>query len=242
MWDALAAGYLLDPGFVTRSESHQLDVVTEWGRFYGFTIPLDAHLATGIPPVTVALDLDFKRVFALYRDKLDQGRVNKIIYLGLGSNIGDRERNLQSALEGMEAPDLRVVRVSPVYETEPVDYTQQPWFLNQVAEARTDLFPMQLLARIGRVERRLGRVRRIPKGPRAIDIDILFFGRAIVRAAKLKIPHTRIGARRFVLVPLAVLAPDLRHPVTGKTVREMLDEAPIQKVRRFAGEDPSRAG
>ena len=72
MWDALAAAYLIDPGFVTRAESHHLDVVTEWGRFYGATIPLDAHLAAGVPPVTVALELDFKRVFELYRQKLTQ--------------------------------------------------------------------------------------------------------------------------------------------------------------------------
>jgi 2-amino-4-hydroxy-6-hydroxymethyldihydropteridine diphosphokinase len=159
--------------------------------------------------------------------------VTKTVYLGLGSNIGDRERNLQRALEQLEAPDLRIVRASPVYETEPVDYTQQPWFLNQVAEAQTELFPMQLLARVARVERALGRVRAIAKGPRIIDIDILFFGRAIVRTSTLEIPHPGIAARRFVLIPLADLAPDLRHPATRKTVREMLDAAPAHKVRRL---------
>jgi 2-amino-4-hydroxy-6-hydroxymethyldihydropteridine diphosphokinase len=159
--------------------------------------------------------------------------VTKTVYLGLGANIGDRERNLQRALEELEAPDLRIVRASPVYETEPVEYTQQPWFLNQAAEAETELFPMQLLARVRRAERALGRVRGVPKGPRAIDIDILFFGRAIVRTAKLEIPHPAIAARRFVLVPLADLAPDLRHPATHKTVREMLEAAPPNKVRRI---------
>jgi 2-amino-4-hydroxy-6-hydroxymethyldihydropteridine diphosphokinase len=160
--------------------------------------------------------------------------VKKTVYLGLGSNVGDRERNLQRALEQMEAPDLHIVRASPIYETEPVDYTQQPWFLNQVAEAETELFPMQLLARVGRVERALGRVRGIPKGPRIIDIDILFFGRAAVRTAKLEIPHPGIPGRRFVLMPLTDLAPDLRHPVTRETVREMLDAAPAHKVRRWS--------
>ncbi len=158
--------------------------------------------------------------------------MTKTVYLGLGSNIGDRERNLQRALEELEAPDLHIVRASPVYETEPVEYTQQPWFLNQAAEAETDLFPMQLLARVRRAERALGRIRGIPKGPRIIDIDILFFGRAVVRTAKLEIPHPGIAARRFVLIPLADLAPDLRHPVTHKTVREMLEAAPPNKVRR----------
>jgi 2-amino-4-hydroxy-6-hydroxymethyldihydropteridine diphosphokinase len=160
--------------------------------------------------------------------------VKKTVYLGLGSNVGDRERNLQRALEQMETPDLHIVRASPIYETEPVDYTQQPWFLNQVAEAETELFPMQLLARVGRVERTLGRVRGIPKGPRIIDIDILFFGRAVARTAKLEIPHPGIAGRRFVLMPLADLAPDLRHPVTHKTVREMLEAAPTHKIRRLS--------
>jgi 2-amino-4-hydroxy-6-hydroxymethyldihydropteridine diphosphokinase len=157
----------------------------------------------------------------------------KTVYLSLGSNIGDRARNLQAALEQLAAPDLRVVRASPTYETEPLEYAAQRWFLNLVAEAATELLPMQLLMRIGRVERALGRVRTVPKGPRIIDIDILFYGRTIVRAAKLEIPHPRMAERRFVLAPLADLAPDLRHPVTGKTIREMLDAAPHQAVRRF---------
>jgi 2-amino-4-hydroxy-6-hydroxymethyldihydropteridine diphosphokinase len=156
---------------------------------------------------------------------------SKIVYLSLGSNIGDRARNLQLALEQLAGPGLRIVRSSPAYETEPVEYTAQRWFVNLVAEAETELFPLQLLSRIGRVERALGRVRGIPKGPRIIDIDILFYGRSVVRSAKLQIPHPGIAARRFVLVPLADLAPDLRHPVTRKTIREMLEAAPPQLVR-----------
>jgi len=158
---------------------------------------------------------------------------NKTVYLSLGSNIGDRARNLQRALEQLAAPDLRIMRTSPTYETEPVEYTAQGWFLNLVAEAGTELFPMQLLSRIGRVERALGRVRTVPKGPRTIDIDILFYGRTIVRSARLEIPHPRMAERRFVLAPLADLAPDLRHPINRKTVREMLDAAPKQAVRHF---------
>jgi 2-amino-4-hydroxy-6-hydroxymethyldihydropteridine diphosphokinase len=157
----------------------------------------------------------------------------KTVYLSLGSNIGDRARNLQAALEHLAAPDLRVLRTSPTYETEPVEYTAQRWFLNLVAEAATELLPMQLLLRIGRVERALGRVRTVPKGPRTIDIDILFYGRTTVRSARLEIPHPRMADRRFVLVPLADLAPNLRHPVMRKTVREMLGAAPKQAVRRF---------
>jgi 2-amino-4-hydroxy-6-hydroxymethyldihydropteridine diphosphokinase len=155
----------------------------------------------------------------------------KTVYLGLGSNVGDRERNLATALAQLAGPALRVLRVSSTYETEPVDYTDQRWFLNLVVEAETELFPMQLLARIVKVERALGRVRTVPKGPRTLDIDILLYGRAVVRSARLEIPHPRIGERRFVLAPLAELAPALRHPLTRKTMREMLDAAPVQVVR-----------
>ena len=156
----------------------------------------------------------------------------KTVYLSLGSNIGDREAHLQAALEQLASEKLRVVRVSPVYETEPQELTAQRWFLNLVAEAETSLFPVQLLARVGRIERSLGRVRTMPKGPRTIDIDILLYGSSVVRTAKLEIPHPRMAARRFVLAPLADLDAELRHPVTRKTVRQMLDEAPAAVVRR----------
>jgi 2-amino-4-hydroxy-6-hydroxymethyldihydropteridine diphosphokinase len=108
---------------------------------------------------------------------------------------------------------------------------EQRWFLNLVIEAETSLFPQQLLLRTGRIERELGRTRTIAKGPRTIDIDILLHGKAVVHTAKLEIPHPRMAERRFVLAPLAELAPDLRHPVTHQTVREMLDAAPAATVR-----------
>ncbi len=155
----------------------------------------------------------------------------KTIYLSLGSNVGDRERHLQTALARLESPDLHIQRTSPVYETEPVDYTAQRWFLNLVVEAETILFPKQLLSRTARIERDLGRVRTVAKGPRTIDIDILLYGKAVVESVTLEIPHPRMAERRFVLAPLADLAPQLRHPVTHKTVREMLDAAPPQKLR-----------
>lgn len=155
----------------------------------------------------------------------------KTVYLSLGSNIGDRERNLRAALEHLDTAGIRIARVSPVYETEPVDLTGQRWFLNLVAEVETDLFPVQLLARTQKIERALGRVRTVPKGPRTIDIDILLYGNVVVNSQGLEIPHPRMAERRFVLIPLADLAPDLRHPVTRKTVREMLDAAPSATVR-----------
>jgi 2-amino-4-hydroxy-6-hydroxymethyldihydropteridine diphosphokinase len=159
----------------------------------------------------------------------------KTIYLSLGSNMGDREANLRAAIERLAPPDVRVLRTSPVYETEPVDYTAQHWFLNLVVEAETGLFPMRLLSRIGRIERALGRIRTVPKGPRTIDIDILLYGQAVVRSAALEIPHPSMAERRFVLAPLADLEPGLRHPVTRQTVREMLDAAPAQTVRLLSG-------
>ena len=157
--------------------------------------------------------------------------MKKLTYLSLGSNIGDRERNLRAAIERLDAPGLRVLRVSPVYETEPVDYTDQPWFFNLVVEAETALFPLQLLARTQKVERVLGRVRTVPKGPRTIDIDILLYGTAVIHSGKLEIPHPRMAERRFVLVPLHDLAPTLRHPVTRTTVAELLRAAPPAVVR-----------
>jgi 2-amino-4-hydroxy-6-hydroxymethyldihydropteridine diphosphokinase len=155
----------------------------------------------------------------------------KIIYLSLGSNLGDREAHLQKAVNLLGEGGVRVVRSSPVYETAPVEMTAQPWFLNQVVEAETDLFPKQLLSRTAKIERELGRARTIPKGPRTLDIDILLYANAVVRTATLEIPHPRMAERRFVLAPLADLAPDLRHPVTRLTVREMLAAAPPQTVR-----------
>jgi 2-amino-4-hydroxy-6-hydroxymethyldihydropteridine diphosphokinase len=132
----------------------------------------------------------------------------------------------------MPAAGIPVLRESPIYETEPVGYAGQRWFLNMVVEGETALFPMQLLTRTGKIERALGRVRTVPNGPRTIDIDILLYGDAVVRTPRLEIPHPRMHQRRFVLAPLADLAPGLRHPVLRQTVRQLLDAAPPQTVRR----------
>ena len=153
-----------------------------------------------------------------------------LVYLSLGSNMGDREGNLRAAINALPAAGVKVLRVSPVYETEPVDYTAQAWFLNLVVEAETDLFPMQLLARTARIERALKRARTVAKGPRTIDIDILLYGSSVVRTETLQIPHPRMAERRFVLQPLVDLSPDLRHPLLQKTVRELLAAAPAQVV------------
>ena len=162
----------------------------------------------------------------------------KTVYLSLGSNLGDRELMLQSALDRLHTPELRIVRVSSVYETEPIGFKEQRFFLNLVAEAETDLFPLLLLSRIQKVELQLGRKRSgPPNGPRSIDIDILLYGRATVHSAHLDIPHPRLHERRFVLGPLVELAPDLRHPTLGRTMRELLASLEGQKIRKVEGLD-----
>ena len=158
----------------------------------------------------------------------------KKIFLGLGSNVGDRRATLERGIEALNAPDLRILRVSPIYETEPQGLREQEWFLNLAVEAETSLFPRQLLQRIRRVEREFGRKRSVPNGPRTLDIDILFFGRSVIQTAELQVPHPRYSERRFVLAPMADLAPDWRDPMSGKNMRYLLDEVKGQKVRKIA--------
>jgi 2-amino-4-hydroxy-6-hydroxymethyldihydropteridine diphosphokinase len=158
------------------------------------------------------------------------------VYLSLGSNLGDRQETLREALRLLEAGQLHIRRVSSVYETEPQDRKDQPWFLNLVVEAETSLFPRQLLARIHKLERQLGRERAVPRGPRSIDIDILLFGDSVISTPALAAPHPRMAQRRFVLEPLAELAPDLRHPVLRRTIRELLGATLEQAVRRLPPE------
>src|SRR5262249_18477941 len=128
---------------------------------------------------------------------------------------------------------VHVKRLSSVYETEPQDLRNQPWFLNLVAEIETSLFPLQLLSRVQKIEKELGRQRTVAKGPRTIDIDILLFGAFVIDTAKLTVPHPRMEQRRFVLEPLAELAPDLRHPLNRRTIRELLSETSGQIVRKL---------
>jgi 2-amino-4-hydroxy-6-hydroxymethyldihydropteridine diphosphokinase len=157
----------------------------------------------------------------------------KIVYIGLGSNLGNRLENLARAREALTAGGIAILRASAIYETAPRDVTNQPMFLNQVVEAETQLFPRQLLSRVQNIEHTMGRQREIAKGPRIIDIDILLFGAFVIATPELEIPHPRMIDRRFVLEPLAELAPDLRHPVTKLSVREMLAAVNDQQARRF---------
>jgi len=151
----------------------------------------------------------------------------KVAYLGLGTNLGDRAANLRDAIQRLTSAECRVTRQSSIYETEPRDVLDQPWFLNQVIEIETTLFPMQLLARVQRIEREMGRKPMVAKGPRLIDIDILLFGSATVSSPDLEIPHPRMWQRRFVLEPLAELVPDRRD------VQKMLKSVAGQVVRKL---------
>lgn len=155
----------------------------------------------------------------------------KTAYLSLGSNLGDRAQNLEKALDHLELGGVHVARRSSLYETEPQELRDQPWFLNMVVEVETRLFPLQLLTRVLRIERDMGRERLVPKGPRIVDIDILLYGPHVVNVPQLQIPHPGLTARRFVLEPLVELAPHLRHPVLRKSMRELLASVSGQIVK-----------
>jgi 2-amino-4-hydroxy-6-hydroxymethyldihydropteridine diphosphokinase len=165
--------------------------------------------------------------------------VHKLVYLSLGSNLGDPVANLNAAIAGLRALG-DVVAVSSFYETEPVELTAQPWFSNCAIKLDTEKMPKQLMSGILDLEKEMGRRRQQNKGPRIIDIDILLFGSSIIETKGLTIPHPAMHQRRFVLEPLAEIAPEIRHPGFKRTVRELRDALPPgQQVRRiFKTEGP----
>ena len=159
--------------------------------------------------------------------------MQKIVYLSLGSNLGDREKNLRTAIDRLAELGTPVA-VSSFYETEPVGVGAQPWFLNCVVKLETEKMPRQLLSAILNVEHDMGRQRLERQGPRTIDIDVLLFGTSVIDLPSLVVPHPRLHERRFVLEPLAEIAPDTRHPVFRRTIRELRDALPPgQAVRKW---------
>jgi 2-amino-4-hydroxy-6-hydroxymethyldihydropteridine diphosphokinase len=148
--------------------------------------------------------------------------MKKTIYLGLGSNLGDRAAHLEEALALLGERGVEIVNRSSLYATEPVGFAPQHWFLNCAVEAATQLMPRQLLRTTQQVERDLGRRRTVRNGPRTVDIDILLYGSNAISMPDLEIPHPRIAERRFVLVPLREIAPGLHHPTLRRTIGELL--------------------
>jgi 2-amino-4-hydroxy-6-hydroxymethyldihydropteridine diphosphokinase len=159
--------------------------------------------------------------------------MEKLIYLSLGSNLGNPEKQLREAIQALAALG-QVTKVSSFYETEPVEQLAQPWFTNCAVEMKTEKMPRQLLASVLKLEESMGRRRTQEKGPRTIDIDILLFGNSIVHATGLNIPHPAMHQRRFVLEPLADIAPEARHPELKRTIRELRDALPSgQAVKKI---------
>ena len=160
-------------------------------------------------------------------------------YLSLGSNLGHREANIASALK-MLGQEAWILKVSSLYETEPVGYKDQPWFLNCVCSVETDLSPQALLKFVKAIERKLGRREDIRFGPRLIDIDILFYNSLILEAPDLIIPHPRLVERAFVLLPLREIAPELVHPLLRATIEELWQKAENLEGIRFYSEFSSQ--
>jgi 2-amino-4-hydroxy-6-hydroxymethyldihydropteridine diphosphokinase len=157
------------------------------------------------------------------------------VYLALGSNLGNREEYLRAGLGGLVTRGIEIVRCASVYSTEPREVLDQPWFLNTAVEANTQLLAHELLRACLEVEEENHRVRDVAKGPRTLDIDIIFYGDKIIRNPGLTIPHPSFFSRRFVLAPLAEIAPDFVDPLSRKSIRQLLDECEDQSSIQSRG-------
>jgi 2-amino-4-hydroxy-6-hydroxymethyldihydropteridine diphosphokinase len=158
----------------------------------------------------------------------------EIVFLSLGSNVGDRGKNLRAAIDALPGLGVQIKRVSSIYETEPVDLLEQPWFLNCVVEGETTVPPATLLKELRKLERRMGSKKLVARGPRLIDLDILVYGSQTIDLPELQVPHPRMHLRRFVLAPLAEIAPDLKHLSWSGTAAHLLaglsDSSVVKKL------------
>ncbi len=160
--------------------------------------------------------------------------LREIIYLSLGSNLGDREANLESVIEEFP-PAIEVIVRSSIYQTEPWGFEDQPDFLNMVAQGKTELAPRELLTYLKKIEKKIGRKPSFIYGPRLVDVDILFYGEKVVDEIQLTIPHDKIPERAFVLVPLMEIAPDLKYPDSDQTISDLANSIDTSGVSLYEG-------
>ena len=158
--------------------------------------------------------------------------MTKNIFLALGTNLGDRLANLETAIQNMP-PDMPVIKRSSIYETPPWGFLEQPAFLNMVLQVETEFSPWKLLKFLKKLEGSMGREKTFRNGPRLIDIDILFYGNLKFEKSGLVIPHPSIAERAFVLVPLAEIAPDFLHPVLKVTIQDLLNKVDHQVIQPY---------